>query len=372
MDQNKTAAIITMHCPLNYGAVLQTYGLQTYIENNNVNVFIIDYNPSYIVYDQSLMHVGDERLKKFFITRWLYRIVKFPSKNHRRSLFSDFKIRELHLSERFDSYEEIAKANLNADFFICGSDQIWNSASGAYCDPAYFLKFVSDKRKRNSYAASGNLKPPFDKIITDFTIPAISELENISMRENSTIEDIQPYVSKKIHHVCDPVFLLNASQWKQLAYKKGTVRTPKNFVLVYPMGLGVEYTIDKAVELAQRAHLPLVCISPSQRRDKRISKYYNVSPYEFIQLIDKATYVVTNSFHGTSFSIILNKQFWCCNAKGSNQRIESILDICNLRERFITGKDSADPNKVIDYNGLVNDLSLYISNSKKYIKKIIL
>ena len=94
----KKVAIITMHCPLNYGAVLQTYALQQYISSHELSVEIIDYNPNYIVYDQSLMYVGDERLKRFFITRMLYRIIKFPIKFSRIKKFGRFKKTELNLT----------------------------------------------------------------------------------------------------------------------------------------------------------------------------------------------------------------------------------------------------------------------------------
>ena len=74
----KTAYIITMHCPLNYGAILQTYALQTYIESIGINVKIVNYRPDYIVCDQSLMYVGAEQFKRNFLLRWIYRLIKLP------------------------------------------------------------------------------------------------------------------------------------------------------------------------------------------------------------------------------------------------------------------------------------------------------
>ena len=96
----KSAYILTMHCPLNYGAILQTYGLQTYLESLGVKTEIIDYRPDYIVCDQSLMYVGGEQYKKNFLTRWAYRILKAPSKISRRRDFAKFANQELHLTPK--------------------------------------------------------------------------------------------------------------------------------------------------------------------------------------------------------------------------------------------------------------------------------
>ena len=367
----KKVAIITMHCPLNYGAVLQTYALQQYISSHELSVEIIDYNPNYIVYDQSLMYVGDERLKRFFITRMLYRIIKFPIKFSRIKKFGRFKKTELNLTSRFETYDEIKAANIEADYFFCGSDQIWNTVSGAHKDPAYFLQFVEDRNKRNSYAASGNLPLDNDEVKT-ISLPMINELNHISMREDVTIASIQPYVNKEITHVCDPVFLLDSSDWRAL-YKKGSkfIKQEK-YVLIYPMGNGAEAVIQKGYELAKKQNLPLYSISASQRKDKRVSKTFNVDPYTFLSLIDNADYIITNSFHGTSFSIIFEKVFWSCVAIGSNQRLTSLLKNGGLLDRMIHKESVIDPtDNQIDYMLTKRRLSSYISVSKTYINNIL-
>lgn len=359
-----------MHCPLNHGAVLQTYALQHYIESLGVMTKVIDYNPNYIVYDQSYLHVGDPRLKKNILLRWIYRIIKFPSKYRRRKNFDNFKSRELHLTSRYTSYEEIDKAKLSADFFVCGSDQIWNSFNGSHKDPAYFLQFVEDRSKRNSYAASGNL-PLDNNEVKTITLPMINEFNHISMREDVTITSIQPYVDKKITHVCDPVFLLDETTWRDL-YKKGSkfVKSEK-YVLVYPMGNGVETVIQKGYELANQLNLPMYCITASQRKDKRVTKMLNVDPYTFLSLIDNADYFVTNSFHGTSFGIIFQKKFWTCSAVGSNQRITSILSKVNLVERQICSDSLINADQDVDWTLVEECLSKFKTQSMQYISSLL-
>lgn len=364
---NQSCYIITMHCPLNYGAILQTYALQTYIESLGVNVRVIDYRPDYIVDNQSYMYIGDDRFKRSAILRWVYRLSKAPSKYKRIKAFKLFSNNELHLTPTFHSFAEIKEANLIGDLFICGSDQIWNVVSGAYKDPSYFLGFVPDNVKKISYAASGNLS------ITDetkeITLPMINRIDCISMREESTIENIQPYINKAISHVCDPVFLLSPESWRMLYKQHSRLRLKDKYVLVYPMGSGADKAIQKASIIAKQLHLPLYLISASQRRDSRISKQFNVSPYEFLSLIDNAEFIVTNSFHGTSFSIIFKKQFWTTVAEGSNQRITSLLAKAGLQDRLLFGDCLPDYDSLIDYNNTLDDLGEFINLSQEFIHK---
>lgn len=360
----KTAYIITMHCPLNYGAVLQTYAFQTYLEKIGLQAKVIDYNPQYIVYDQSLMYVGDVRFRKNLITRWVYRIYKAPSKYIRRKKFKQFKEKELHLTKRFESYVEIEHEGLDADFFFCGSDQIWNVVSGAHKDPAYFLGFVADKNKKISYAASGNL-PLCDEVI-NITFPMINRLGRISMREDSTLREIQPYIKKAIAHVCDPVFLLDETEWRVFYQKHAKFCKKEKYVLVYPMGNGLEATISVANQVATQMRIPLYMISASKRKDSRVDRQFDVDPYTFLSLIDNADFVVTNSFHGTSFSLILGKQFLTCVAEGSNQRITSLLNMAGLAERLVIGNSLQRCNKV-NIKVAKEELSKYIERSKLYL-----
>lgn len=365
----KTASIITMHCPLNYGAVLQTFGLQTYLGKQGLLVNIIDYNPYYIVNDQDWKYIGDNRFKRNFLTRWVYILIKAPHKIIRKKRFSDFMRNELNLTRKFKTYQDIVNNKLDADYFFCGSDQIWNTLSGAHLDPAYFLQFVKDEKKRNSYSASGNL-PLTDEVI-NITIPMINQLHNISMREDVTIASIQPYINKEIIQVCDPVFLLEAEYWRALAQHGPSFSERTNsYILIYPMGNGGELVVKKGRELADKLKVPLYCITASQRKDTRIDKIFNADPYTFLHLFDNAKVVVTNSFHGTSFSIILEKEFWSCAAIGSNQRITSLLSKCGLEDRIISEFESPS-EKVINYKRAKDKLNVFIDSSKAYINKII-
>lgn len=368
----KTASIITMHCPLNYGAVLQTYALQTYLQCPNLKTYVIDYNPSYIVYDQSLMYVGDKRLKRYFITRWLYRLVKLPRKIRRIRFFYLFKKNELCLTDRCETYDEIVDKNFIFDFCFCGSDQIWNERNKSGEDSSYYLQFAKGKSILISYAASGNLSRPLKAKTLEKMIPMINDLDYISMREDVTIENIQPFVQKPISHVCDPVFLLTTEQWMSLVKHSKTIKLRENYVLVYPMAQNSQHVIANAYRVAKHYQLPLYCISATQRRDRRVDKYFDVSPYDFLNLFYNASYIVTNSFHGTAFSILMNKIFWSCEVEGTNQRISSLLNKIGLFYRSVSFDSNIDPNLTqIDYTLVNQKLQVFIESSKGFIKNAV-
>lgn len=368
----KTASIITMHCPLNYGAVLQTYALSTYLQKIGLKVSVIDYNPLYIVHDQSLMYVGNSRFNKHFITRWLYRIIKAPVKIKRIKRFSEFKRHELHLTDRCTTFEEICARDFHFDYCFCGSDQIWNDRNKSGEDPSYYLQFAKGKSVLISYAASGNIQLPFKEKVIEKTIPMINDLDFISMREDVTINNIKSYINKPIAHVCDPVFLLSKGEWGELARHQKVLRINKHYVLVYPMGANAEHVISNAYIVARHYNLPLYCISASQRRDARVNRYFDVSPYDFLNLFVNADFVVTNSFHGTAFSMIMNKIFWSCEVEGTNQRISSLLNKVGLSSRSVSFDKEINPSQIqIDYNLVNSNLDSFVHASKEFIKHAI-
>ena len=182
---------------------------------------------------------------------------------------------------------------------------------------------------------------------------------------------VQPFIEKPITHVCDPVFLLNGRDWRSLYKKHSTFRPTKKYVLVYPMGNGEENTMIQACKCAKYMKLPLYKISASKHKDNRIAKQFNVNPYDFLALIDNAECIVTNSFHGTSFSIIFGKQFWVSVAEGSNQRITSILGKSGLSNRLILGNDAIDYSAKVDSYSAMQYLDEYINQSKSFIQNSI-
>lgn len=352
-------AIITMQCPLNYGAVLQAYALKTYLSDERHDVEVINYRPNYIVRNQSYSHVPDGPFSRNKILSLLYIIRQFLPKRRRKNLFNNF-CKELNLTKKvYSTYEELEAHVPEADIYICGSDQIWGKRNGAANDPSYFLSFVNNKGMKVSYAASSD--------ITDFSeqlIKRINGLDFVSVREAPLKEILETKLNRIVYHVADPVFLLPQDAWLNLRLKSSTIRFTEKYILIYIIGEG-NTVIKNAYLLSKAKQIPIYCISASLRKDKRINKQFVCSPYEFPCLFANAEYIITNSFHGVSFSLIFSKQFWCCKTGISSTRITSLLQKVGILERYVDNINIKEPD--INYDCINENLERYIRDSKEYL-----
>lgn len=367
----KLVNIITMHCPLNYGAVLQVFSLQRYLEREGHNVKVIDYCPRFIVQDQSYTYIPDGPYKHCVIKRLLYIILKFPLKWKRKRIYRKFKKKYLHLTRRYKNYNELNINPPHGDVYFCGSDQIWSSANGAYLDDAYFLRFVKNGIKA-SYAASGHLPNPLTENIKDVLIPKIRELDFVSVREEEFKSIISPELASPIEVVVDPVFLNDRVFWKKFAHTSTKRNFSEKYVLLYIVGES-EKAIAEASSFARDRGYKVYSISASLKRDARVSKYWLPNPQEFVKLFLQAQCVFTNSFHGTAFSIILEKPFWSFGAVIANTRISNLLTKAGLLNRYVSPEDSLKERGIneIDYAKANETLKCYITQSKEYINMVL-
>lgn len=362
--------IITMHCPLNYGAVLQTYALQTYTQSLGHEVQIIDYRPDYIVYHQSLSFVANERFNKSIILKLIYLVVKLPSKYKKLRIFKKFCSKYLNLTDTvYSEYNDLLENPPTADCYICGSDQIWGYSNDAYKDPSYFLGFVNQGKLKCSYAPSGMFPNPLPAEMEKLIIPFINNLDFVSVREDSTRKLLQPYINKRISTVLDPVFLLNKEDWISFSDLESVAAPSEDYILIYAIG-DSSFVLEIARKLSDKSGLPIYCISSTQKKLPHVSKKIMATPLEFLKLFRNAKYVVTNSFHGTAFSIIFEKEFWSCSTNIANSRLKSILRIAGLENRLLLKNDISNvifDNK-IDYSKTKSNIETSVANSKRYLQ----
>lgn len=362
--------IITCHTPQNYGAMLQAYGLQTYIENQQNEAEIINYAPDIYFEEQSLFYIGNSHAKSNPLWGIVYLLYMLPSRLKRRRIFNGFRNKHLHITKkRYESFERLYLDPPIADQYICGSDQIWNIKGTRGFNPVFYLGFVKDPKKRHSYAASMPADFPLSERIIGDVVSHINNLETISVRESLIYELLQPYVSKPITHVLDPVFLLDMNQWQLLADASKPIK--EKYILIYPMGDNSS-TYANAEMLSIKTGLPIYCITASNKKQKKVSKNFMPSIPAFLQLFKCAQYVITDSFHGTSFSIIFRKPFWSCQIKNNNHRITSLLDSLGLQNRYIPlGEKIKVDTLPLDYSACVEQLEGKIRSSKQFVDNIL-
>lgn len=358
---------ITCHDVYNLGASLQAYALMKYLENCGHDVEIIDYKPFYLDHYFDFTMVSPRFDKP--IIKWLYLIVKFPSRIaalKTRDAFDLFKRKYLKITNTRYTTNDDLKNNLPpADCYICGSDMIWNSEHHNGKDPAFFLEFVPDNKRKIAYAASFAI----EYIVPEYKMKNqqwINRLDAISVREDTALKILADINIKRGVHVVDPVFLLSATEWNKIA------RFPtesERYIFVYDFEKNP--LIKKiAIQYAKKENCKIFSVYPTSYADR---SFPHLAPDEFLAMIKNANLVITNSFHGIAFSIIYRRNFFTIKRQGQavNSRMESLLRMCNLENRLITDEKNADQilNSNIEYDTISSQLEEKIAFSKKYLEE---
>ncbi|MRT93433.1 polysaccharide pyruvyl transferase family protein [Ancylomarina sp. 16SWW S1-10-2] len=356
---------ITCHEVYNHGASLQTYALQTYLESLGHDVEIIDYKPPYLSKHYDLWLVGNPFYYKYIILRIIYVLLKLPNRLislKRKRSFDVFAKKYLKIStHRYKSNEEL-KANCpEGDVFIAGSDQIWNCLFPNGRDPAFYLDFVPKEKVRASYAASF-AGSTLDKEYHNMVKERVSFLNYVSVRESSGLEILKQIGINNAKQVLDPVFLLDKTYWNALA----TEYYNDEYLFVYDFE-GSEQIKKICLKIAKEHKLKIFSINcTSSYIDKKFS--YS-GPETFLSLIKYSKYVVSNSFHGTAFALIFEKEFVVVErSEGINARMIDLLKNLNIQERLIT---TYQPLQAINYSQVNIQIDNLVQKSKKYLNSVL-
>lgn len=350
--------IITFHKPINYGSILQAWALQKVFQNNGYYSEIIDYEP------QELKHLYETSIKD---ARGFKRIVKRMFLFRRtvdlqRKRFDDFKKNNLSISESQFYYDSDFSGISNAyDILVSGSDQVWNT-NIMDCDPVFFLPFPF-AGKKIAYACSVNEGCANDRFKEDWLRKWLNQYSFISIRETSGVDKVDSFLknTKKIYNTLDPTLLLDEHTYRSLM---GDRIVDEKYIFLYNMWTKTE-GLKAAKLISKKLGLPVYTLT-NQMDLIRISKYIingikvdltHIGPKDFLNFIYHAKFVLTDSFHGTAFSIIFNKQFLSLNSHvdkvtyKNDERLISILSHESLKERFIKIEDiyGFDLSKQIDY-----------------------
>lgn len=355
--------IITYHNAINYGAVLQSYALNKYINSQNHNCEIIDYKCDKILLNYKLLNFRNKSFKSIINS-----ILNIPCNIVKGIKFKKFINKNIVVSDKKYNSKNIDSSNDVYDVFITGSDQVWNLELNN--DYNYFLKFVNRKNKKNSYAASFGNIDVLEKNVIEIK-KLLSLYDNISVREQSTIKKLKDRCNLDSVHVLDPTFLISKNEWCKLISNKNN---SENYILLYVLHEESAYLV--AQKLSKLTGLKVYIITESRR--KRIKgKYFRKSgPVDFITLIKNSSYVVTDSFHGTALSIIFNKNLKVVLKKKMqyfNERLISIINTLGLEECIVDMKSSDDKLiRKVNYKKIEPILKDNIIHSQKYINRIIM
>jgi len=374
----KKIGIITIVKVYNYGAELQAYALQKKLELMGYDVEIIDYlfykhkSHKTTKLSKPWINIGFERKVKELLYPIIYSLKTLFKRKQQQLLrykFESFHKKNTSFSKvQYPSMNELYTAHLNYDIFIVGSDQVWNPWSNTSLDP-YFLTFAPKGKKRISYASSfGVAELPLQA--TDKYKNRLNDLDSISVRESSGLEIVQKLTGRMAEHVVDPTMLLTRSEWEQIAVKP-PINEP--YILLYNVTKS-DYATRFAKDLSNKRNLKIVKICTEAVREDKNSLVLSIpdaGPAEFLGLFIKSSLIITNSFHGTVFSIIFNRPFYTIipASKTNTSRQLNLLEKFGLTDRTIY-EYSSYPSKdfeIIDFDYANNMLISLREGSVKFL-----
>jgi len=346
--------ILTFHHVTNYGATLQACALWTFLNSQGYDVEIIDYRPLKIVWKYLRPLIPLKKPEKIFVNiprawkmrRFLLSLVKLSPKK-----FYDKKGLEYYR----DKY----------DVVICGSDQVWCLDSFRGFDSAFFLDFINKETTRKiSYAASfgntvklGNYRETISNLIAQF--------ETILVRDSNSANIINNECNQKAIKVLDPTFLIEYDKIKT------PPKIPGKYILLYFHDEIESKEAEFLKSLAKSENLTI--ISVDEPKEIAQINLESASPKEWLGLFSEASYIATNTFHGTIFSIIFQKPFNVFLRSDKQNKVADLLKNLNLEKRIFSFNEQPTREEIfdIDYASVSKILESKILESKQHLLQAI-
>ena len=374
--KRKVGAVIIMHPgQCNYGSSLQGYATAKKVADFGYEYEIIRYNKvrdvkSFLKNFVGLMRSGAFRQWKY-LRKKKKDFIQYPefarTRKIREEAVNIFKARYLDsVSHYYNGYKALQEGSKNYSVVFVGSDQVWGPLS--LYSKFYNLYFVDNSIPKFSYASSFGVSSIFPwqrKGVAGF----LKRLDLIGVREQRGKQIVKELTGKDAKVVCDPTFLLTTDEWIEALMEnekeRGLERNGEPYkidtpcILAYVLGerKDVREEIKKLREQSGLKIVNLPHVDNYHAMDDNLGdiNLYDVDPFDFIRLIRDAEYVVTDSFHGSVFSIQMHKKFLTFYRKPSsekgntNSRIDSLFNILGLSERLYKGDVFNQIKKNIDY-----------------------
>ena len=354
--------MFTFHRANNLGAVLQASALQKYIENNFGDCEIVDYYPNNNI---PVIYKGIKKVLRICKKIAIYPLTK--KKREREYRFNEYRKKYYKLTKQHyygDSWIEDELKEF--DILISGSDQILNTTLTGN-SRAYYLDFFEGKKI--SYASSfGRTNITQNEI--DLIKSELPRYSAVSVREKSAGEIIKRICGVDSELVMDPVFLLKKEEWESRCNMD--IILPERFIFVYSMENSEN--LERVVHLIkEEKNIPVIVVRGGGKSGRIIGREdVSCGPEEFLRYIKDSELVITNSFHGIAFSIIMNKCFYAISHSTRNARIENILNLINKESKLICHRvDESINDYMINSEVVQNKIEKYIINSKKYLEMAI-
>lgn len=359
--------IITFHFVSNQGGVLQAYASQAFLQKHGHEACIINYRPKYhtvryAAHKNPFRYAGwywKRFGNKGLISRILLTFRSFircivlnlkKTDRKKSQLFEAFISRNLKQTTRYTSLKQLQKNPPLLDAYVSGSDQLWNPDLLNFAfDPAYFLDFGASSVRKVAYAVSSGKK-----------LSAKEESQLAALCKNFTAISLREYeestvmaIGREVSICLDPTLLLEAKDYHEIE-SSVVEKEPYIFVYGFESNDDIQQAVDKAVA---KYNCKIINGSPDRIfLSNPCMKIKDYAPDRFLSFIKNAQCVVTNSFHGSAFSIIYKKDFITVTHTTRGKRMSSLLDNLGLSGRLF-GRPEFDFDRPVDWNSVTAKLS---------------
>ena len=371
----------------NYGGMLQAFATTQYLEDLGYDYELIRYKKkkdvAFLVkslprlFNRVLLNDKFEMMKKKIGA--LQHLEYARNNAVRMAAFDSFrKANFTRLSQEYEGYDNLCAGSEKYSAVITGSDQLWSPAG--LPTNFYNLQFVADGITKISIASSFGVNE-IPRYQEKRTKNYLKRIEYISMRENRGAEIVKELTGREVPVILDPVFLLSRDTWLEKIPNQDIIGEP--YIFAYFLGAAQEYR-QVVMELSKRLGIKIVTLRHMDQYVEADEAFGDIAPYDvgpdqFLNLIRNAAYVCTDSFHGTAFSIINEKQFIvfdrykASSAVSKNSRIDTLCQNLGLQDRRYgaQNKDAvAIASKKIDYTAVKKKVAQQRQITESYMKEV--
>lgn len=367
-------AILTLPLKTNFGGTLQAFALQKVVEDMGHQVVTINYREKENSDIRKVLSTAKQMLiyrnkKYFFSNKQVSYIGNFHKKFIRNNMNYSYEINNVKELKKY------VKRN-SFDAVIVGSDQVWRLEYSSRID-SFFLDFLSKNKSiiKASYAASFGLDEwQYDSKQTKKIKKYITSFKAVSVREESAVSLCDDYLGIKAEFVLDPTFLLNKERYLSLINSENIDNEKKIFSYILDRNSEKELILQKISKVLDKEVFSTQPLKTKKESIfiKNINSYLYPKIEDWLHSFKIADFVVTDSFHGTVFSIIFNKPFISIvNVERGASRFQSLLSLLNLEHRMVyTVNDLND--SLIKEKIVYSEINKKIKQQKAYSNEFLI
>lgn len=383
----KKVAIVSCYYQHNYGSMLQAYATQLVLdklgyENETIEIscFSREIKMAKTLYFIKASLTSDILLSKFGMIKSVI-IKKYINNEYSKLLhlrnekFDEFSKNYFRLSQKFFSKSELGKkCKDNYSAVLVGSDQLWLPSNIA---ADYFtLNFVPDTINTIAYSTSfGQSSLPKDT--SKKAALFLRNIKHIGVREDSGQQIVEALTGRKVPVVCDPTLLFSGSEWMNIQKEESIIKGP--YIFCYFLGNNLLHRkfAERLRDATGYKILALTHIDEFVHYDKNYADEtpYDIDPADFLNLIRNASYICTDSFHCSVFSILYCRKFFTFRRfvrktrQSTNSRLDTLFNMVGITGRIMKGDEKIDfcINKEIDFENAHKKLETIRKASYNYL-----